>query len=170
MKNRLSFKSNKNRIYFLIFSILAILVMISIFLFSAENSDESSGTSGTVINFILKIFYPGFNSADADSKLFIIESFQHIIRKLAHGSIYATLGFFCSGAAEQVSGLDGLKRLLFPWGVAVCYCVTDELHQYFVPGRSCQFTDILIDSLGAAVGVFVMFAIYRIIKYFAKKE
>ena len=32
------------------------------------------------------------------------------------------------------------------------YACTDELHQIFVPGRSAQFRDVLIDTLGASFG------------------
>lgn len=32
------------------------------------------------------------------------------------------------------------------------YACTDELHQYFVPGRSCRFFDVCVDSTGAFCG------------------
>lgn len=45
------------------------------------------------------------------------------------------------------------------------YACTDELHQIFVPGRSAQFRDILIDTLGASIGTIIT---YLIIKLFNK--
>lgn len=45
------------------------------------------------------------------------------------------------------------------------YACTDELHQIFVPGRSAQFRDILIDTLGASFGATIT---YLTIKLFAK--
>ena len=45
------------------------------------------------------------------------------------------------------------------------YACTDELHQIFVPGRSAQFRDVLIDTLGASFGAIIT---YLIIKLFAK--
>ena len=45
------------------------------------------------------------------------------------------------------------------------YACTDELHQIFVPGRSAQFQDILIDTLGASFGATIT---YLTIKLFAK--
>ena len=45
------------------------------------------------------------------------------------------------------------------------YACTDELHQIFVPGRSAQFRDILIDTLGASFGATIT---YLTIKFFAK--
>lgn len=32
--------------------------------------------------------------------------------------------------------------------IAIFYAVTDEIHQLFVPGRACTFSDFLIDSAG----------------------
>ena len=41
------------------------------------------------------------------------------------------------------------KELLFLGIILVfTYAVTDEIHQFFVPNRSCSFFDIFIDSLG----------------------
>ena len=45
------------------------------------------------------------------------------------------------------------------------YACTDEIHQIFVPGRSAQFRDILIDTLGASFGIVIT---YLTIKFFAK--
>jgi VanZ family protein len=36
--------------------------------------------------------------------------------------------------------------------IAVIYAATDEFHQSFSPGRHPRATDVLIDSLGAAIG------------------
>ena len=45
------------------------------------------------------------------------------------------------------------------------YACTDELHQIFVPGRSAQFRDVLIDTLGASFGIAIT---YLTIKFFTK--
>ena len=45
------------------------------------------------------------------------------------------------------------------------YACTDEIHQIFVPGRSAQFRDILIDTFGASFGAIIT---YLIIKLFTK--
>ena len=37
--------------------------------------------------------------------------------------------------------------------LASLYAITDEVHQRFVPGRSCQATDWAIDTAGAALGL-----------------
>ena len=45
--------------------------------------------------------------------------------------------------------------------IATAYAATDEVHQVFVPGRSAEFTDVLLDSLGALVGIWLYLAWHR---------
>ena len=51
------------------------------------------------------------------------------------------------------------------------YAVLGEFHQLFVPGRSCQFRDVCIDSAGILTGI-VLFSLikHQIAKYNEKKK
>jgi len=44
----------------------------------------------------------------------------------------------------------------------VLYAISDETHQIFVPGRSAQISDVLIDSVGAIVGILMYLVLARI--------
>jgi len=44
---------------------------------------------------------------------------------------------------------------------ASLYALSDELHQYFVPGRSCDIIDLLVDILGIFVGVFILYIVRK---------
>ena len=52
--------------------------------------------------------------------------------------------------------------------ISSIYGLLDEIHQNFVPGRNSEFLDWVADSLGAAVGVFVVFYLLKKFKYFPK--
>ncbi len=139
----------------IIFSILSIICMILIFRFSCENADTSSETSGHFTEFAVEHFVPDFENLSPENQSETIARVDHIIRKCAHFSIYAALGFLLSftfGKRKLLS--DGTYMALL---IAFIYACTDELHQYFVPGRSCQFTDVLIDTSGAVIGILVSF-------------
>ena len=43
----------------------------------------------------------------------------------------------------------------------VLYAFSDELHQLFVPGRSCDPLDFLADSIGVALGIGIILAAQR---------
>jgi VanZ family protein len=53
-------------------------------------------------------------------------------------------------------GLQGRRRWLLAFGLAVLYGASDEWHQSFVPGRTPDVLDLLVDALGAACGLAVV--------------
>lgn len=69
-----------------------------------------------------------------------------VLRKLAHLSAYALLGFLLARAVRR----PGLALVL-----AAGYAATDEVHQTFVRGRHGAPLDVAIDTAGALVGVLV---------------
>ena len=57
------------------------------------------------------------------------------------------------------------RRGLFAWLLAILYAVSDEYHQYFVPGRQASVWDVLIyDNLGAAIGMLIATIISKVNK------
>ena len=67
-----------------------------------------------------------------------------VLRKIAHTGEYAVLGALL---------LRALGNELAALGLGVAYAVSDEVHQHFVEGRVGAPLDVLIDSVGVAVGV-----------------
>jgi len=50
------------------------------------------------------------------------------------------------------------------------YAALDELHQLFIPGRTCDFYDWLADFTGAAIGVFIVFIFLKKFHYNSKEN
>jgi len=74
------------------------------------------------------------------------------VKKTAHLLGYALLGL------AYLRGLAGGSRPTARQAVAAvvmaaAYGATDEYHQTFVPGRGAGVLDVVIDGLGAALGV-----------------
>lgn len=59
------------------------------------------------------------------------------------------------------------RQMLCAILVTAFYAASDELHQFFVPGRSCQLRDVLIDTAGVVAGVGIQ---YILLKHFRKME
>lgn len=159
----------KKQIVFLILLWAAVfLCMGCIFAFSAENAAESTDTSNGLLYSILRLFDPRFDSYSEEEQGALLEGYSFYIRKTAHFSIYAILGFLVSNAFAYQSHVYGKpslsKRLGFSLLIGVLYAVSDEIHQYFVPGRSCDVRDMLIDSAGVAVGILLSFILTLLIK------
>ena len=60
----------------------------------------------------------------------------------------------------------GCKEYKFDASVMLCffYACTDEFHQLFVPGRSGEFTDVCLDTVGATFGILLVMIIVWIVE------
>jgi VanZ family protein len=67
-----------------------------------------------------------------------------LLRKVAHMTEYAILGALLLRAIGHE-----LPALL----AGIAYAVTDEVHQHFVEGRHASLVDVLIDTVGIAIGI-----------------
>ena len=83
-----------------------------------------------------------------------IEIERRYVDKAAH-----FVEFFVFGAllarAVHARGAPRSSRLLLTLAIATLYAASDELHQKFVPGRSCELADVIADAAGAAAGILV---------------
>ena len=48
--------------------------------------------------------------------------------------------------------------------LGIVYATSDEIHQYFVPGRACMIEDVFIDTLGVILGILLIMLGRRITK------
>ena len=145
----------KTYILRIIFLILIIINSLIIFGFSAQNGEESSNLSKTVITKIADIFNVEENR---ETFLNIGES---IIRKLAHFSIYTLLGIWvvCFMLTFKIK-LKWQITLTAVWGLL--YAITDEFHQTFSFGRHASINDVVIDSLGIFFGITLVLLVITI--------
>lgn len=87
---------------------------------------------------------------------------NYLVRKAAHFTEYLVLGFIVAHAFDPQYEL---LRASICAAALLCVLVpsVDEIIQLFVPGRSGQISDVLLDCCGAAAGIAVRsFAACRI--------
>lgn len=125
--------------------ILPGLWMGVIFCFSHQPGAESSRVSGWVTSILETV--AGILNLDVTGR-----NLNLLVRKGAHFTIFAVLGFLLFIAVYSKK-----EKLIFSSAAAViigtAYGVFDELHQYFIPGRSCQIMDMVIDAVGVLLAV-----------------
>lgn len=155
----ISKKLTKTRILFII---LTVVCMIAIFFFSSENSSESSATSGRVISFILKLTVSDFKELSVSARKVMIHKAQFIVRKLAHFTIYTTLGFMLSMALGKRKLLS--RQTLLALTAGAVYAMSDELHQSLIPGRSCELRDVMIDTCGVMTGIIISMIVFMVLR------
>ena len=79
-------------------------------------------------------------------------------RILGHLAAYALLGGLLLFALSGRSRPRAVQATL-AWGIAVLYGVTDEVHQAFVPNRTGRIDDLVVDAIGAGLGVAVAYVV-----------
>lgn len=133
-----------------IFLVLIILTSLVIFGFSTQNGEESTSVSRRIATEIVNIF----NKNGQDKESVILQS-ERVIRKLAHFSIYTTLGLWTMAFINTFK-IKERNMMMATIIFGFLYACSDELHQSFVGGRSASFIDVMIDTIGVAFGLCVM--------------
>lgn len=142
--------------------ILLILLLETFFLifgFSNQNAEESGGLSGNISKFVLKQVHQD----DIDNKEQILEKTEKVIRKIAHFTIYTLVGFLLM-ALMSTYDIKENKRIVTSQSIGTLYATSDEIHQLFIPGRSGQITDVILDSMGVLLGILIVLLIIEMNK------
>ena len=142
---------------------LLVFQMLFIFTMSSFGHTSSDAQSNLFVDFIAQNF-PHVRHG-LENNLISLSTLIFLVRKTAHFIEYAILGsLFFLNLKNTPLGL-----IKHPLAMSILfsflYACTDELHQIFVPGRSAQFRDVLIDTLGASFGIAIT---YLTIKFFEK--
>lgn len=128
--------------------ILVILWMLVIFMFSNTPSTKSTKESNFVVKGVVYIF-----NYKADPELLVKP-----VRKLAHFTIYLILGLLVINACSYYNYKDIIKLSIL---ICMLYACSDEIHQLFISGRSGQVFDVMIDTLGSSLGIFIYKKVLR---------
>lgn len=139
---------DKKRLALCLFAWLSVAIcMAAIFNLSAQVRSDSAELSRGYLQMINEFL--GTNIS------------HNAVRKAAHTFEYLLLSVLIFTAAT----LTWQKpRHYFAFFLTIFYSVTDEIHQLFVPGRGCRFTDVLIDAGGAAVGILLCLGVLTVVR------
>lgn len=151
-------KFNKKKLLVIISWTLVLSWMLFLFIMSSkvrEDSDKlSRGITKKTVS-VLEKMYPNIEIN--------IDKFNYIIRKNAHFFGYLLLGIFIS-LLLRVNGVRGFKLFIYSLITCIVYAISDEVHQYFVPGRGPEIRDVIIDSLGSIIGITINFITINLLK------
>lgn len=149
------------RIFFIV---LCVVWAALIFSMSGEVAAESAERSGGISEFVARLFVPDFEKLSEEEKKDAVSFVDVIVRKTAHFCIYGVLGGLICLASLGYAAI--FKVHLFRTALlGALYAASDEIHQYFVPGRGPGILDVLIDSVGVICGaVFILLTARFILK------
>lgn len=138
---------NNKRSVVVISWIVTLLWMLAIFSLSAQPRVQSNNLSTSITEKIIEVVEIVVPSGELN-----IENLNHVMRKNAHFFAYLVLGILAVNAIK-VSGVSKPKSYALAIGICFIYAISDEVHQLFVPGRGGQLSDVVLDTIGGAVGI-----------------
>ncbi len=145
----------------IIYSILVVFWMSLIFFLSnqpaVDSTELSDGFISNTIGNVYKLFDKNISSEDLD---IIKDKYSHVVRKMAHFTIYMILGTLVTLLVREYN-ISFYKCLFISLLVCLLYSISDEIHQLFVMGRSGEIKDVLIDTSGSFMGIFVFNKLFR---------
>lgn len=129
---------------------LVLVWLIFIFVLSGRLGAKTGSLSSSVIT-DLQTYAPNASQQVA----------TYVVRKAAHIFMYSVLGILIANLLNSYK--LSFKRV-FGFGVlfAAVYACFDEVHQYFVGGRSSSPRDVLIDVAGAIIGICIYYGYLKI--------
>ena len=137
---------------------IVILCMMIIFYFSQDTGIQSTKKSDGVILEVSSFL--GVHDLSMKEQQFLIDTFVVPVRKSAHFLIYLVLGITLISFLREFL-LSPHKLVLISIFLAFLYACSDEVHQLFVIGRSGQFSDVVLDTIGASVGILFYYILFR---------
>lgn len=132
-----------------------VLWMALIFNLSSQVAEQSAQLSIEIAEVIVRTV-----EKVAPNVNFDIGSFDYVLRKNVHFFAYLILGMLVINTLRR-SGFYRYKSILLVLLICFLYAISDEIHQFFVPGRGGQVKDVIIDSVGVSVGTLVYLLVFK---------
>lgn len=130
----------------------AAIIMGVIFFFSSKPAEVSDQNSLSIAEGILTTYENIVKTSyEKDIRIVKLAELNHFVRKGAHCTEYAILSIAVA-FHFFVKGKRGMYLFLLSVAITAMYAATDEFHQLFVPGRSGEIRDVVIDTIGAVIG------------------
>ncbi len=111
-----------------------------------------------------------FLSSQSLSFLASFNIWEFILRKIFHMFEYAVLAILIFRILGQTEKRHIYWNIFWAFLFAVLYAVSDEYHQLFTAGRVGALQDVLIDSIGALIAIWLIYLNYRHTVILKKKK
>ena len=183
---------NKTSLKRVIVGIFVISWMTVVFIFSSQDGAKSNNTSGSVIYFVdTKINSNSTNNKteqntsnnkntsnntskdetdkNTTQKYKYSAELQKVVRKNAHCFLY-TIGGVVISVFFYAFTLNKKEVITNSLLTGVLYALSDEMHQYFVPGRTSSVFDVGIDTAGVIIGILLTMLVLKLTRCEIKRK
>lgn len=130
---------------------LTVLWMVMIFMMSAAPGAISGRLSGGIAEILANWTHGEFEEMSEEEQGDTVFEVEAPLRKVAHFVEFAGLCVLLM-LALTAWGIEPRKAFLWAMLIGVVYAIGDEVHQLFVPERSGQAKDVILDTAGLLAG------------------
>ena len=141
--------------------ILLLGIFYIIFGFSGQEGEKSGSISWQITEAVTKNIKQ-IQTLEETQKEITLKKIEHIIRKLAHFSLYTVVGILMMSLMSTYN-IEQIKRYGVSLGVGMIYAISDEIHQSFIPDRTPAVGDVFIDTCGVIFGIILVRVVMLII-------
>jgi VanZ family protein len=118
----------------------------------ASSDTFSARNTGSILEAVTTFLFGGLKPQT-------FEALHFLIRKSAHFTEYGILGLFWFRAWGGRREGHQWKWALAGMGMALATAIADEVHQSFVPSRTGDVKDVLLDLSGAIIAQLVLWIV-----------
>lgn len=129
---------------------MAIGWMLLIISFSSDPADISSSKSKAVLERV----EPAVEKMEESLKIQIADDgrLHFYVRKNAHMFNYFVLAVLVA-TCIRMSGVKGFRSYILAYIIVTLFSAVDEYYQTFIPGRSGEVRDVMVDNVGVVMGL-----------------
>lgn len=142
----------KHSTLFVVLSWVAVFVMALVIFWMSAHTDEGINHGLGIISEVKAIL------ASIGASIF---GHQVDVSPVGHFTEFFIFGLVLFNALRLHLGANRIITLVVAVAIASLYGASDEIHQIFVPGRSCDIADWVVDTIAAFLGAGLMFLILK---------
>lgn len=154
----------------LLYFLPALLLTSAIFWFSSKDIETSNAQSGQITEKVAVMLGSNEEDIGANSTpLMPLDILNLYVRSMAHVMEFGALGLLiilgCMGAKFSVKRLFHTTWI---WGVTTAF--SDEIIQYFTPGRTCDIGDITKDIIGLFLALLFSYLLAKVYQVYKQRK
>lgn len=123
-------------------------------MFVLSTSMGSNDVSQHIISGFLRKLIPAITQQ-------MIDDMNAVVRKIAHLTEYAILAVLIYRAMHQGYQRKMIQAFRYSVGFSILFAVLDEYHQSYAGNRTPSVWDVMIDAVGAGIGIGVLMFIHN---------
>lgn len=154
----------------LLFAVLLVANILTVYFLSAENSSESSSRSEGIADVIAGVIVDGYHEMESAEQQEYVNKIHSPLRSAAHFSLFACIGMLSTLLIYSLNIRKWHFTIAIPLVFGLLNAVFDELHQLSSEGRACDIVDICVDFSGVCLAVLTVNLVARLITVNRKRK